>query len=58
MTAVELEGPRPDPSALPLLMTRDSRVSFIFDAGAGFAGPARLRLHTADQSCAITQPID
>ena len=50
MTDVELEGTLPDPSALPLLMTRDRRVSFIFDAGAGVAGPARLRLHTADQA--------
>lgn len=58
MTAVELEGTRPDPSALPLLMNRDRRVSFVFDAGAGVAGPARLRLHTADQAQSHNPLID
>ncbi len=58
MTAVELEGTRPDPTALPLLMTRDKRVSFIFEAETGVAGPARLRLHAADQAQSHNPLID
>ena len=50
MTAVDIEGERPDPSALPLLMTSKRRVRFSFAVKPGFAGPARLRLHTADQA--------
>ena len=50
MTEVEIEGNRPDPSALPLLMTRDRRLRFLFDAPQGWERSARLRLHTADQS--------
>ena len=50
MNAVDIQGERPDPSALPLLMTSDRRVRFSFAVKPGFAGPARLRLHTADQA--------
>ena len=50
MTEVEIEGNNPDPSALPLLMTRDRRLRFLFDAPQGEERSARLRLHTADQS--------
>lgn len=50
MTEVEIEGNRPGPSALPLLMTRDRRLRFLFDAPQGWERSARLRLHTADQS--------
>lgn len=50
MTAVEIKGNRPDPSALPLLMTAHRRVRFRFAVKPGSAGPARLRLHTADQA--------
>ena len=46
----EIEGSRPDPAALPLLLRRNQRLRFVFDVPPGAAGPARLRLHTADQS--------
>ena len=50
MAEVGIEGGRPDPSALPLLMNADRRVRFVFDVAQGWERPARLRLHTADQS--------
>ncbi len=50
VTAIEIEGNRPKPSALPLLMTSDRRVKFAFDIEQAAEGPARLRLHTADQA--------
>ena len=50
MTTVDIKGERPDPSALPLLMTSNRLVRFSFALKSGFAGPARLRLHTADQA--------
>ena len=56
MTEVEIEGNKPDPSALPLLMTRDRRLRFLFDAPQGEERSARLRLHTADQS-ATSEPL-
>jgi beta-mannosidase len=56
LAEVELEGNRPDPSALPLLMTRDRRLRFHFDAAQIGERSARLRLHTADQS-ATSEPL-
>ena len=50
LTAIEIEGNRPKPSALPLLMTSDRRIKFVFDMAQAAEGPARLRLHTADQA--------
>ncbi len=49
LNEVTLEGNRPDPSALPLLMNEDRSVRFVFDSAQGWEGPARLRLHTSDQ---------
>ncbi|MCY3918143.1 MAG: hypothetical protein OXG49_19240 [Chloroflexi bacterium] len=47
---LEIEAIRPDPAALPLLLRRGRRLRFVFDVPPGVAGPARLRLHTADQA--------
>ncbi len=47
---VTIEGIRPDPSALPLQLRGGSRLRFHFDVSPGAAGPARLRLHAADQA--------
>ena len=58
MTMVEIDGARPDPTALPLLMRGDRRVRFRFDIGAGAGGPARLRLHTADQAAELAPLIE
>ena len=49
MSSVTIEGDRPDPTALPLLLTSDRSVRFEFDVAQGWDRPARLRLHTADQ---------
>ncbi|MDE2638034.1 MAG: hypothetical protein OXI30_16840 [Chloroflexota bacterium] len=56
ITEVEIAGNRPDPSALPLLMTGERRVRFLFDVTQGWERGARLRLHTADQS-ATSEPL-
>ncbi len=58
MTAVDIKGERPDPSALPLLMTSNRRVRLSFAVKPGFAGPARLRLHTADQANAPAPQLE
>ncbi len=58
LTTIDIEGNRLDPSALPLLMTRDRRLRFRFDASQGGERSARLRLHTADQSCANEPMIE
>ena len=50
MTNVEITGVRPHPGALPLLMTSESRVQFSFDIARAEESPARLHLHSADQS--------
>ena len=42
-------GNRPQPSALPFLMTADRKVRFCFDIIQGWRLPSRLRLHSADQ---------
>ncbi|MCL5099346.1 MAG: glutamine amidotransferase, partial [Candidatus Omnitrophica bacterium] len=49
---VKFSGSRPEPSTLPYLLEADAgAVQFSFQAPAGDAVlPARLRLHTADQS--------
>ena len=44
-----IAGNRPEPSALPFLMTEDRKVRFQFDSTLGWRQPSRLRLHTADQ---------
>ncbi len=44
-----IAGNRPEPSALPFLMTGDRTVRFHFDITQGWRQPSRLRLHTADQ---------
>ncbi len=44
-----IAGNRPEPSALPFLMTEDRIVRFHFDIAQGWRRPSRLRLHTADQ---------
>ncbi len=49
---VTMEGTRPNPATLPLLMKGDSSVCFVFDVAQGWERPARLRLHTADQDSA------
>lgn len=46
---VAIEGKRPNPAALPYLMTKDFTVSFGFDVADDRDRSARLRLHTADQ---------
>lgn len=46
---VRIAGNRPDPSALPFLMTEDRQVRFHFEIIRGWRQPSRLRLHTADQ---------
>ena len=56
LESVEIEGNRPEPSALPLLMTGDRRVRFVFHVTQGWERSARLRLHTADQSGA-SEPL-
>ncbi len=58
MTLVDIKGERPDPSALPLLMTSNQRVRFSFAVKPGCAGPARLRLHTADQANAPAPQLE
>ncbi|MCY4064012.1 MAG: hypothetical protein OXG53_16700 [Chloroflexi bacterium] len=58
MTAVDIKGERPEASALPLLMTSNRRVRLTFAVKPGFAGPARLRLHTADQANAPAPQLD
>ena len=55
---LEIEGNRPDPVALPLLLTRGQRLRFVFDLSPGAAGPARLRLHTADQANAPAPQLE
>ena len=55
---IQIEGSRPDPSTLPLLLTRSRRLRFVFDLSPGVAGPARLRLHTADQANAPAPQLD
>ncbi len=47
---VELAGLRPDPAGLPLLMTAALRLRFAFEIAQAIDAPARLRLHSADQS--------
>ena len=44
-----IDGNRPEPSALPFLMTADRTVRFQFDMIQGWRQPSRLRLHSADQ---------
>ena len=44
-----IAGNRPEPAALPFLMTEDRKVRFYFDITQSWPQPARLRLHTADQ---------
>ena len=46
-----IAGNRPEPSALPFLMTRDRTVRFHFNITQGWRQPSCLRLHTADQDC-------
>ena len=46
---LSIAGNRPDPSALPFLMTGERIVRFHFDISQGAGQPARLRLHSADQ---------
>jgi beta-mannosidase len=53
-----IEGVRPDPAALPFLMDADRRVRFIFEVGRSWEQPARLRLHTADQSRVVAAQIE
>ncbi|MCY4070404.1 MAG: hypothetical protein OXG60_03835 [Chloroflexi bacterium] len=52
MSDLTLEGNRPDPAALPLLLTSARGLRFGFDVGQGWDQPARLRLHSADQDSA------
>ena len=52
---IEIDGSRPDPSALPLLMRADTRLRFRFALQPGVEAPARLRLHSADQ-CSANAP--
>lgn len=47
---VLIEGVRPAPAALPLLMRPERRLRFRFAAPPGWERRARLRLHTADQA--------
>lgn len=46
---LSIAGNRPEPSALPFLMTGERLVRFQFDIIQGVGQPARLRLHSADQ---------
>lgn len=57
---VQLTGNRPDPSKLPLLQKSNGSVSqFVFQVAVEqTSGPARLRIHTADQSCDLTALIE
>ncbi|MCY4019305.1 MAG: beta galactosidase jelly roll domain-containing protein [Chloroflexi bacterium] len=52
MPEIVLEGNRPDPAGLPLLMTSARGLRFGFNVVRGWDRPARLRLHTADQDSA------
>ena len=47
---VTITGNRPDPAELPLLMTADRIMRFVFVVDQGREQPSRLRLHTADQA--------
>jgi beta-mannosidase len=54
----ELTGRRPGAAALPYLLKGKSVVHFRFTVSAGqAAGPARLRLHTADQSAKVATEV-
>ena len=57
MPDLTLEGNRPDPAGLPLLLTSDRRLRFGFDVTRGWDQPARLRLHTADQDSACAPVV-
>jgi len=50
MAETVIEGPRLDPAALPFLMDAARRARFVFDSPRAWGRPARLRLHSADQS--------
>ena len=55
---IEIKGVRPDSSALPLLMTSNRRVRFVFEVAQGWQRSARLRLHTADQSDSAAPQVE
>ncbi len=57
MSDLTLEGNRPDPSGLPLLLTNDRGLRFGFDVRQGWDQPARLRLHSADQDSACAPVV-
>ena len=57
MPDLRLEGNRPDPGGLPLLLTSDRGVRFGFDVAQSWDQPARLRLHTADQDSACAPVV-
>ena len=47
---IVIEGRIADPATLPYLMDAGRRLRFVFDVSRAWEQPARLRLHTADQS--------
>jgi hypothetical protein len=54
-----LEGTRPDPSPLPYLLDRSHRACFEFPVNRFQAKrPARLRIHTADQSKDVRAAVE
>jgi beta-mannosidase len=56
--SIELSGRRPDPSSLPFIFRPDNLIRLAFPCNPPQAGrPARLRIHTADQSAEVESQV-
>jgi beta-mannosidase len=56
--SIELSGRRPDPSSLPFIFRPDNVIRLAFPCDTPQAGrPARLRIHTADQSAEVESQV-